>query len=89
MISGDYTKPDPLDPRNLTNRLNSTGVPINRAIAALISAPSIVCGYSCQGCGHVRDMSNAPVRLTREQVREAACGKCGLKRVKLNLRGAM
>ena len=89
MIDGQYIKPDPTDPRDLTKRLDATGTPMNKGIAMLLNAPSLVCGYSCQGCGHVRDMSDAPVRMTREQVKEAACGKCGSKRVTLNLKGAM
>ena len=86
MIDGEYIKPDPLDPRNLQKRLSASGVPINRGIAALINAPSVVTAYSCQGCGQRGDFE-PPVVMTRQDVHDFKCEVCGSNRVSLNLRG--
>ena len=82
----DFAKPNPDDPRNIVDRLNSTGVPMNKGIAMLINAPSLVEGYSCQGCGHSKDFA-APRRMTRDEIRRACCGACASDRVTLKLRG--
>lgn len=88
MSNGHYVKPDPHNPRNLVDRLNATGVPMNRGIAMLINAPSMVVGYSCAACGHSKTFA-APLRMTRDDVRRAACGKCASDRVTLNCQGGV
>lgn len=88
MIEGEYIKPDPLDPRNLQKRLAGSAVPMNRGIAALISAPSVVAQYSCAACGQAEEF-NPPVVMTRQDIHDFGCSACGSKRVSLNLKGAV
>lgn len=83
----NYIKPVPEDPGNLVERLNATGVPINRGIAMLINAPALVEGYSCANCGH-RGEFVAPERFTRDEVKAFKCQKCRSERVSLNCRAS-
>lgn len=85
---GEYVKPEPDDPRNLSARLAAGGAPINRGIAMLLNAPSLVAGYSCQSCGHQKEFAQ-PLRMDREDVRRSCCGACGSDRISLNLRSAI
>ena len=84
----DYTRPNPDDPRNLVERLNSTGVPMNKGIAMFINAPALVEGYSCEACGHDRNYPQ-PIRMDRGDVRHACCRVCGSERITLRCRGGV